>query len=128
MNLVIEQHYIKEAKRIIDTYKNVIDDINIFETTLIDNKDKLLKLKENIDDLRENQGTNLLKRSQLTDFMNSYEIEINKMQDQMLPYVKQLEKLKKDSNTLYGILKEKYPGVSDEDLQKHLHSKLNIIK
>ena len=70
----------------------------------------------------------MLKKQKLAGVMNGYDKEIGRLQDIMLPYIAQLEKLKKDSNILYGVLKEKYPGASDKQLQEQIFRQLEEEK
>jgi len=124
----IEPQYIKESARIIKNYNNIIAELAVFEKTLGENKDMLLKLKDDIDALKNSKGTDLLKKQKLAGVMNGYDKEIGRLQDIMLPYIAQLEKLKKDSNILYGVLKEKYPGASDKQLQEQIFRQLEEEK
>jgi hypothetical protein len=124
----IDKHYITEANRIITTYNKVVAELAVFEKTLSDNKEILLKMKDDVEDLRNSNGTDLSKKQKLADIMHSYDKEIGRLQDVMMPYVSQLEKLKKDSNVLYGVLKEKYPGASDDQLQEQIFKQLEEEK
>jgi GTPase involved in cell partitioning and DNA repair len=121
----IEPQYIKESERIIKNYNTVIAELAVFEKTLSENKDLLLKLKDDIDDLKNSKGTELLKKQKLFEVMNGYDKEIVRLQDIMLPYVAKLEKLKKESSILYKILKEKHPGASDKQLQAQIFKQLD---
>lgn len=127
-NMRIEAQYVKESKRIITNYNKVVSELSVFEKTLSENKDILLKLKDDIDALKDMKGTDLLKKSKLAEVMSGYDKEIGRLQDIMMPYVAQLERLKKDSTVLYGILKEKYPGASDTQLQQQIFSQLDEEK
>jgi len=124
----IEIQYIKEAKRIIDNYNAAISELGIFETTLAENKRLLLDMKSSIEKLKQSNDTDLLKKQKVFDVMSGYDKEIDRLQDVMLPYVTKLETLKKDSNILYGILKEKYPGATDKQLQEHIFEQLEEMK
>ncbi len=124
----IEQQYIKESARIIKNYNSVIEYLADFEKSLSENKEMLLKLKDDIDALKNSNGTDLLKKQKLAEVMNGYDKEIGRLQDIMLPYIAKLEKLKKDSNILYGVLKEKYPGASDKQLQEQIFRQLEEEK
>lgn len=124
----IEEQYIKESARIIKNYNSVIEYLADFEKSLSENKEMLLKLKDDIDALKNSNGTDLLKKQKLAEVMNGYDKEIGRLQDIMLPYIAKLEKLKKDSNILYGVLKEKYPGASDKQLQEQIFRQLEEEK
>jgi len=124
----IETQYVKESKRIITNYNKVVSELAVFEKTLSENKDILIKLKDDIDALKDMKGTDLLKKSKLAEVMSGYDKEIGRLQDIMMPYVAQLERLKKDSTVLYGVLKEKYPGASDTQLQQQIFSQLDEEK
>ena len=124
----IELQYVKEAKRIVENYNSIIDELAVFEKTLADNKNMLLSLQKDIDNLSDLKGTELLKKSKLFEVLTEYDKKILKLQEVMLPYISKLEVLKKDSNILYGILKEKYPGATDKQLQEHLFKEIEKIK
>lgn len=121
----IAPHYIKEAERIIKNYNKSIQELSVFEKSLADNKDMLLKLKNEIDVLKSSYDTDISKKQKLAEIMTNYDKEINRLQNIMMPYVTELEKLKKDSSILYGILKEKYPGASDKQLQEQIFKQLD---
>lgn len=124
----IDNHYITEANRIITSYNKVVAELAVFEKTLADNKTMLLKMKDDVEELKNSSGTDLLKKQKLADIMHSYDKEIGRLQDVMMPYVSQLEKLRKDSSVLYGVLKEKYPGASDDQLQEQIFRQIEEQK
>jgi GTPase involved in cell partitioning and DNA repair len=124
----IDNHYITEANRIITSYNKVVAELAVFEKTLADNKTMLLKMKDDVEDLKNSNGTDLLKKQKLAEIMHSYDKEIGRLQDVMMPYVSQLEKLRKDSSVLYGVLKEKYPGASDDQLQEQIFRQIEEQK
>ena len=124
----IDNHYITEANRIITNYNKVVAELAVFEKTLADNKTMLLKMKDDVEDLKNSNGTDLLKKQKLAEIMHSYDKEIGRLQDVMMPYVSQLEKLRKDSSVLYGVLKEKYPGASDDQLQEQIFRQIEEQK
>ena len=124
----IEKQYIKEAKRIIDNYNTAIAELGIFEKTLSENKEVLLKLKDDIEKIKQDDDTDLLKKQKLFDIMSGYDMEIDRLQEIMLPYITLLKTLKKDSTLLYGILKEKYPGATDKQLQEEIFNQLEQDK
>lgn len=125
---MIEIQYIKEAKRIIDSYNSIVKDLEIVEATIKENKEHMDKIKIQIDILHTSNEPNLLKKQQIFEIMASYEKEISKLQNVMDPYIKKLDKLKKESHVLYGILKEKYPGKTDNQLQEIIFKQLDKME
>jgi len=121
----IAPQYIKEAKRIIKNYNNSIQELTVFENALFENKNMLLKLKSEIDELKNSRETDISKKQKLAEVMVGYDKEITRLQNIIMPYVTQLEKLKKDSTILYKVLKEKYPGFSDTQLQEQIFKQLD---
>lgn len=124
----IEDQYIREAARIIKLYNKLLSELATFEKTLNENKQLLLNLQSEVEALSASTDTDLLKKQKLYDIMLSHDKEIVRMQNIMLPYVSSLEQVKKDSAILYGVLKEKYPGVKEADLQTQIFLQLDEMK
>lgn len=126
--MIIEARYIVESKRIIDNYNKAIGELQIYENTLSQNKNILIKMKNDIEKIKQTDDTDLLKKQRLFEVMSGYDKDIERLKTIIEPYITQLEALKKDSATLYGILKEVYPGATDKQLQEQIFKQMEEME
>lgn len=125
--MTIELQYIKESDRIIKSYKLLINDLNKISQDLEVNKKELVKLQENIERLKKSKEPDLQRRSELTHIMNEYDKQINSMEKIIQPKLEKLEEIKKESKNLYDILHQKYPGLTDKQLQEQIFKQLDEL-
>jgi hypothetical protein len=125
----IDLLYIKESKRIIDTYDELIEYVNSIYTILDNNKNILLDIQKDIYNIdNDNKETKLVSLEKLQECILEYDKEIIKIQKELNPYLTKIEKVKKDSVLLYKTIKENYPGVSDTDLQIQIQTQIKELK
>ena len=124
----LKQEYVLEARRIIKTYHETIDAVNKFTDKLENTKANLLAMQKDVENLHTSAGTDLLKHKQTYDIMLKYETTINELHKILQPHVDSLEKIKKESKTLYTILLEKYPMYDEKGLQEQLFKQLDQLQ
>ena len=124
----IDIQYVKESIRIIDSYNHQMERIESIQVLLESKKTVFVDIKEQIDELSASDDTELGKQQKLLEIINVYDKEVSDMQTKLDPYLKNIERLKKESSNLYAILKEKHIGVADEALQKQLHKQISELK
>ncbi len=124
----IKHEYVLEAKRIIKSYHETIDAVNKFSDKLENTKSSLLAMQKDVEDLHTSAGTDLLKHKQTYDVILKYETTINELHKVLKPHVDSLEKIKKESKTLYTILLEKYPMYDEKGLQEQLFRQLDQLQ
>ncbi len=123
----INIQYVKQAKKIITEYHSFSNDITILQDQLVLYKNNLLEILTNLNNLEESEDTDLAKKQILLSHIDNYEINVNKLQKQIEPLLKKLETVKKDSHTLYKIIMDKYPGYTEEELQKQLFQQMEQL-
>lgn len=124
----IKHEYVLEAKRIIKTYHQTLDNINKFSEKLEHTKSNLLGMQKEVEKLHTSPGTDLLKHQQTYDIIIKYETTINEIHKLLQPHIDSLEKLKTDSKILYSLLLEKYPMYDEKGLQQQLFTQLDELR
>lgn len=124
----IKKEYVLEAKRIIVKYHETINVVNMFSNKLETAKKDLLSMQNDVEKIHTTAGTDLLKHQQTYDIILKYEKTINELHKTLQPHVDTLEKIKKDSQSLYKILLEKYPMYDEKGLQEQLFKQLDKLK
>jgi hypothetical protein len=118
----IHERYINQAKRIREQY--------IKNMQLILLKDKIIdKYKTNIKnimisnkkyiDSNSDKNLNMIKNS-LKEKLLEIESNINNISKELIPLIEKNEKLEKESTELFITIKDKYPDLSKEDIQKEI--------
>jgi len=128
MEIVIKKHYIKESLRIINKYNEIVEKLNEFQTALVDNKQALVNLQKEIDKLSYNNAPELQKRQELSDIMVNYDKEVNKLHSIIIPYLSEMEQIKKESDILYKSIKENYPGYENKVLQEQIFKQIQELE
>lgn len=128
MEIVIKKHYIKESLRIINKYNEIVEKLNEFQAALVDNKQALVNLQKEIDKLSYNNSPELQKRQELSDIMLNYDKEVNKLHNIIIPYLSEMEQIKKESDILYKSIKENYPGYEDKVLQEQIFKQIQELE
>lgn len=124
----LKHEYVLEARRIIKSYHQTIDAVKIFTDQLENTKSEVLAMQKDVENLHTSAGTDILKHKQTYDVMLKYETTINELHKLLKPHVDSLEKIKKESKTLYTILLEKYPMYDEKGLQEQLFKQLDELQ
>lgn len=125
--ITIEKPYLKEALSIIKEYDKTIKDIDKYSEFISSVKQSIINMQKDIDKL-EKSDTNLsIKNAELFKFITEHEKIIAKEQIKVQPFLDAIEVLKKRSIILYDILKEKYPGASDTQLQQAIQQQIQTL-
>jgi len=126
---MIGKHYIDEALRIRETYLKTIDEVldkeKIINKYKVKVSNKMNILKDYVDNLEDDTITENIKKDLIKDTLN-IEIELKNISKEIVPLLDIIEKLKKESKNLYNKIKEKYPELSEQDIQKEIF--LNLKK
>lgn len=121
----IKHEYVLEAKRIIKTYHQTIENVNQFSAKLEKTKADLLNMQKEIESLHTTNGTDLQKHQDAYNVLLKYEATTTELQKLLQPHVESLEKVKKESQNLYKILLDKYPMYDEKGLQEQLFKQLD---
>ncbi len=115
--------YIQEAKRIVINYKDLLKQFESLENTLLAKQKIINSFKNELDNITKSSSPEQIKINQINSAVTEYEKEIIIIQNEIQPYLMKFEQLKKDSEILYKILKEKYP-YDDETLKQIVHDNI----
>lgn len=126
MAIEIEEIHVNEAIRIIREYDYVVQNLDVYTDYIENLKQSILKIKDDIDNLRKDNSPELKKQADLYELIQNHEIEINGQSKKIEPLLKKMDLLKADSFKLYYLLKEKYPGATDKQLKDFLNEKVKI--
>lgn len=126
--IVLENNHVNEAIRIMKQYSDIVKNLTMYENYISDLKKSIIELKDNIDMLSKKDTTELKKQADLYQLIRDHEIYINNTQEKISSYLEMINDLKKSSNVLYSILKEKNPGATDEQIRTELLSKIDKQK
>ncbi len=129
MPIEIEEHYAKTALTIMKNYDQVIKDKDIYLQHLIKIKDSILQMKEDVEgiDKNPNNSTDLRRNAELYKLIRDHEILIIEEEKKVQPFIDKVDAFKKQTEILYNVLKEKYPGLSDNQLKFALSNSIEKI-
>ena len=110
----LDKLYIDEAKRIRKTYLNNLADLLKKEAEVKKYSKMMDDIKKQIDD---GESAN-------SDFFVNKLLEmgsnIDKIQNVITPYYDKIQKLDKAREILYNNIKDKYPDITDEEIQEQI--------
>jgi DNA repair ATPase RecN len=122
----IHQRYIDNAIRIRKEFLTVMRDILDKETEIKNYKNRIDELMSiNKKYINDNSKSPIQKiKKDISDDLNDIESNIILINNKLLPILEKLEKLKKDSKELYSAIRDKYPNLSEQDIQNQIFEKL----
>lgn len=124
----IEKRFIIHSKQILDKYTKLITELEEFENTVGSNKTVLENLKNKIEKLELSEEPMISKESQLFLLLTEYDKEIAKIQTVINPHLQLIENLKKESENLYLLIKDKYRGYTDKELQQQIALQIDELE
>ncbi|ERR1017187_9647324 len=130
MSIVIEEHYAKTALKIMKNYDEVLREKDVYLKYILALKDSCLKMKDSLDDISNDpkNTTDLKKNSELYKLIRDHELLINEESKKVQPFIDKVDVFKKQTEILYNLLKEKYPGLSENQLKFSLMTAIEKIK
>lgn len=111
---MIDEIYIKEAKRIRFEYLNNLVYISNEEENIQNLTLELNQIKEDVENSDKKSDT------YYKDALFEVEKLIKKTTDKIIPFHKKIKELDKDQRNLYNNIKEKYPKLSDDDIKNYI--------
>lgn len=130
MSIIIEEHYAKTALKIMKNYDEVLRQKDVYLKYILALKDSCLKMKDSLDDISNDpkNTTDLKKNSELYKLIRDHELLINEESKKVQPFIDKVDVFKKQTEILYNLLKEKYPGLSENQLKFSLMEAIEKIK
>jgi len=111
---MIEQLYINEAKRIREEYLNNLIYIANEEDTIKGLTNDLEQISEDV------EASEKKDEKYYRDALFEVELMIRKATEKIFPYHEKVKDLDKQQRKLYNTIKDKYPDITDEDMQKEI--------
>lgn len=128
---MIDEQLLQGAVIIRKTFLKLRKELNVYQTDVA----KMVKfLKEKIkiiEQIKKNELRNLKSRDEISvvtkkiiDEVDQIELEEKKLQTKINKINIEMEKLSKDEGILYNTIKERYSELTDEEIIKEIHQKL----
>jgi len=121
---MIAEQYINEGVRLRKGYIENLKKILEQEPIITERKVTFDKLKDEMETIVHSDMNDLRKTLELNNKLMFLEKEIKKIQDIVRPYYDNIEKLKGARDRLYLAIKEKYPNITDELIEKEIMSRV----
>jgi D-mannonate dehydratase len=124
---MIHERYIKEANRIRKEYIDIILQINDREKEINQYKKEIeIIFEKDVEYVKDNNNKQLdIIKSEIRDDLIDIDNKIEKISNTLMPLLVNIESLKKQSADLYLSIKDKYPNLSKEEIQKEIFLNLN---
>lgn len=118
--MTLDLIYINEAKRIRKVYLTNL-------TSIVEKEDDIqsfIKIIENIKtDIEEKEDNEKEIQDKLLDINKN----IDKIKEHIMPHYDEIKKLDESQRTLYNNIKDKYPKITDDEIQEQISSHIKTI-
>jgi hypothetical protein len=95
------------------------------EPKIMDRKTSFEKLQEEMGNIVKSDLNEMRKTLELNEKLIFLEKEIKYIQDIIRPYYNNIENLKSDRDRLYLSIKEKYPNITEQQIEREIMSKVD---
>ena len=122
---MIAEQYINEGIRIRKLYIQNLKEILKEEPKIMSRKTSFEKLQEEMGSIVNSDLNEIRKTLELDKKLIHLEKEIKSIQDIIKPYYNAIENLKNDRDRLYLSIKEKYPNITEQQIEREIMSKVD---
>ena len=122
---MIAEQYINEGIRIRKIYMQNLKEIIKEEPKIMARKASFEKLQEEMGNIVKSDLNEMRKTLELNEKLIYLEKEIKYIQDIIRPYYTNIENLKNDRDRLYLSIKEKYPSITEQQIEREIMSKVD---
>lgn len=122
---MIAEQYINEGIRIRKSYLENIKMIIKEEPRMMERKKYFEKIQNEMNVIVKSDINEVRKMLELNEKLIYLEKEIREIQDIIKPYYDVIEKLKNDRDRLYLSIKEKYPNITEKEIEQEIMSKVD---
>ena len=122
---MIAEEYINEGIRIRKSYLENIKMIVKEEPRMMERKKYFEKIQNEMNVIVKSDINEVRKMLELNEKLIYLEKEIREIQDIIKPYYDVIEKLKNDRDRLYLSIKEKYPNITEKEIEQEIMSKVD---
>jgi hypothetical protein len=121
---MIAEQYINEGIRIRKSYIQNLKEILKQEPIIFERKTIFEKLKDDMEATVTSDINEARKILELNNKLITIEKEIRVIQNIIKPYYDAIESLRTDKDRLYLAIKEKYPNITQEEIEKDIMSRV----
>lgn len=121
---MIAEQYIQEGIRIRKSYIKNLKEILKQEPIIQDRKIKFQELQKEMESIVNSDLNDVRKTLQLNEKLIILDKEMKKVQDIIKPFHDNIEKLRDDKDKLYLAIKEKYPNITQQEIEKDIMSRV----
>jgi hypothetical protein len=121
---MIAEQYINEGIRIRKSYIQNLKEILKQEPIIMNRKIIFEKLQNEIESTVYSDQNEIRKTMEINEKILKLEKEIKSIQEIIKPFYDSIENLKNDRDRLYLAIKEKYPNISDKQIEQEIMSKI----
>lgn len=122
---MIAEEYIREGIRIRKSYIRNLEEIIKQEPIIFERKKVFEQLKDDMESTVNSDLNDIRKTLELNNKLIFLEKEIKSIQDIIRPYYDVIESLKNDRDRLYLAITSKYPGITKEEIEKDIMSRVD---
>ena len=122
---MISKQYILEGIRLRKSYIQNLKEILKQEPKIMDKKKNFEKLKQEMESIVNSDINDIRKTLDLNNKLIELEKEMENIQNIIRPYYDSIENLKKERDRLYIAIKEKYPGITDQEIEKEIMTEIS---
>lgn len=122
---MIADQYINEGIRIRKTYIKNLKEILKKEPLILEKKKIFESLQIEIESVVNSDLNEIRKTLELTNKLAGLEKEIKYIQNIIKPFYETIENLKNDKDTLYLSIIEKYPNITQQEIEKEIMSRVS---
>ena len=117
---MIAEQYIKDGVRLRRSYIENLKEILKQEPAINDRKQVFEDLKTEMEKIVYSDLNDVRKTLELNNKLNVLDKEIRKVQEILKPYYDSIENLKTERDRLYVAIKEKYPNITDQEIESEI--------
>ena len=117
---MIAEQYIKEGIRLRKTYIENLREILKQEPIINERKKYFDQIKDQMEKIVFSELNDVRKTLELNNRLMDLDKEIKRIQELIRPYYNTIENLKTERDRLYVAIKEKYPNITDDEIEKEI--------
>ena len=121
---MISEQYIQEGIRIRKQYINNLKEILKQEPNIMAKKERFQELQLEMEKIVKSNSNEIRKTMELNEKLIFVEKELIAIQNIIKPYYENIEKLKNDRDRLYLAIKEKYPDITQQEIEQDIMSRV----
>jgi len=121
---MISEQYINEGIRIRKTYIQNLKEILKQEPVILKRKEAFEKIRDEMEVVVNSDINDIRKTLELNSKLMSLEKEIKNIQDMIRPYYDTIESLRNDKDRLYLAIMEKYPNITQVEIERDIMSRV----